>query len=137
MKVKPASHIPPTNLRRSRRLQRITDNVRSICDGSSTYSNWGEMQIELAQLSTNPSVNMELWENRGVFFHLFTTTLLTKRKYIYIVHYPTYTTYKDIQYTTLKHCKSCTICSYLRVLYILFFVFLNFLNGEKPLPIKV
>ena len=57
------------------------------------------------------------------FFILQQHYLQKEKKYIYTVHYPTYPTYKNIQYTTLKHYKSCTICSYLRVLYILSFFF--------------
>jgi len=52
--IKSGSHIPLTYLRRRRRLQLTTFGdlfqwgPGASCHGSSTYSNWREMQIELA-----------------------------------------------------------------------------------------
>ena len=75
-----------------------------------------------------------LYKCLPLFLFLFYNNTTYKKKekiYIYTVHYPAYTTYKNIQYTTLKHYKSCTICSYLGVLYILSFFSLYFLRVKS------
>ena len=88
--------------------------MRSILSATGTYNyklaKW--LEEKLKPLSINEYTINDAFDFFYFFIYFTTRYLQKEKKYIYTVHYSTYTTYKDIQYTTLKHYKSCTICSY-------------------------